>query len=214
MVGPRQISPWWVTLSPIFLLVTLRGLVSLGSAAVFISGFTVTEGGGLLVVLPSMLVVDVSSSVCSQWGVGLGLVTLGSLTFNVNDGLRPFVLTTSFCATICAVDGTHPGLFEAFDLRFGSTEVPNVGSSLSSSSGLVTVPMSLEFSTAPIFPVPLAFGESGIWDYAFSAVFRWFKFTLKPPNSITDWNFFLAIWDTSHWNFFVKFGLKTPYVIS
>ena len=25
---------------------------------------------------------------------------------------------------------------------------------------------------------------------------------------------FLAIWDTSHWNFFVKFGLKTPYDIS
>ena len=47
-----------------------------------------------------------------------------------------------------------------------------------------------------------------------SSVFRWFKFTLKPPNSITHWNFFSAIWDTSHWNFFVKFGLKTPYDIS
>ena len=40
-------------------------------------------------------------------------------------------------------------------------------------------------------------------------VFRWFKFTLKPPNSITHGNLLLAIWDTSHWNFFVKFGLKT-----
>ena len=40
-------------------------------------------------------------------------------------------------------------------------------------------------------------------------VFRWFKFTLKPPNSITHGNLLSAIWDTSHWNFFVKFGLKT-----
>ena len=47
-----------------------------------------------------------------------------------------------------------------------------------------------------------------------SFVFRWFKFTLKPPNSMAPRNFFLAIWDTSHWNFFVKFGLKTPYDIS
>ena len=44
--------------------------------------------------------------------------------------------------------------------------------------------------------------------------FRWFKFTLKPPNSMACGNFFLAIWDTFHWNFFVKFGLKTPYDIS
>ena len=40
-------------------------------------------------------------------------------------------------------------------------------------------------------------------------IFRWFKFTLKPPNSITSGNLLSAIWDTSHWNFFVKFGLKT-----
>ena len=45
-------------------------------------------------------------------------------------------------------------------------------------------------------------------------LFRWFKFTLKPPNSMARGNFFSAIWDTSHWNFFVKFGLKTPYDIS
>ena len=31
----------------------------------------------------------------------------------------------------------------------------------------------------------------------------------KPPNSITSENFLSAIWDTSLWNFFVKFGLKT-----
>ena len=39
-------------------------------------------------------------------------------------------------------------------------------------------------------------------------VFRWFKFTLKPPYRIVIGNFFSAIWDTSHWNFLVKFGLK------
>ena len=40
-------------------------------------------------------------------------------------------------------------------------------------------------------------------------VFRWFKFTLKPPYRIVNGNFFSAIWDTSHWNFLVKFGVKT-----
>ena len=45
-------------------------------------------------------------------------------------------------------------------------------------------------------------------------IFRWFKFTLKPPNSMVHGNFFSAIWETSHRNFFVKFGLKTPYDIS
>ena len=53
----------------------------------------------------------------------------------------------------------------------------------------------------------------GINSY-FPPIFRWFKFTLKPPNSMARGNFFLEIWDTSHWNFFVKFGLKTPYDIS
>ena len=44
-------------------------------------------------------------------------------------------------------------------------------------------------------------------------VFRWFKFTLKPPNSVMHGNLLSAIWDTSHWNFFVKFGLKTAWHI-
>ena len=55
-------------------------------------------------------------------------------------------------------------------------------------------------------------GKNGGWEKI--RVFRWFKFTLKPPNSMVHGNFFSAIWDTSHWNFFVKFGLKTPYDIS
>ena len=44
---------------------------------------------------------------------------------------------------------------------------------------------------------------------SFFLLFRWFKFTLKPPYRIAIGNFFSAIWDTSHWNFLVKFGLKT-----
>ena len=41
------------------------------------------------------------------------------------------------------------------------------------------------------------------------AVFRWFKFTLKPPYSGASERSLLPIWDTFHWNFFVKFGLRT-----
>ena len=36
-----------------------------------------------------------------------------------------------------------------------------------------------------------------------------FKFTLKPPYTIMHGNLLTAIWDTSHWTSFVKFGLKT-----
>ena len=42
-----------------------------------------------------------------------------------------------------------------------------------------------------------------------NAIFRWFKFTLKPPYSGAHERSLLATWDTSHWNFFVKFGLRT-----
>ena len=41
-------------------------------------------------------------------------------------------------------------------------------------------------------------------------IFRWFKFTLKPPYSITDGKLWLAIWDTSFWTFLLKFGHKGP----
>ena len=40
-------------------------------------------------------------------------------------------------------------------------------------------------------------------------VFRWFKFTLKPPYTIVHGNFLSAIWGIFHWTSFVKFGLKT-----
>ena len=40
--------------------------------------------------------------------------------------------------------------------------------------------------------------------------FRWFKFTLKPPYSITHRKLRLAIWDTSFWTFWLKFGHKGP----
>ena len=41
-------------------------------------------------------------------------------------------------------------------------------------------------------------------------VFRWFKFTLKPPNRIGHGKLRLAIWDTSFWTFWVKFGHNGP----
>ena len=41
-------------------------------------------------------------------------------------------------------------------------------------------------------------------------VFRWFKFTLKPPNRIGRGKLRLAIWDTSFWTFLVKFGHNGP----
>ena len=42
------------------------------------------------------------------------------------------------------------------------------------------------------------------------SVFRWFKFTLKPPYSIAHDKLQLAIWDTSFWTFLLKFGHKGP----
>ena len=42
------------------------------------------------------------------------------------------------------------------------------------------------------------------------AIFRWFKFTLKPPYSIMHDKLRLAIWDTSFWTFWLKFGHKGP----
>ena len=41
-------------------------------------------------------------------------------------------------------------------------------------------------------------------------VFRWFKFTLKPPYSIAHDKLQLVIWDTSFWTFLLKFGHKGP----
>ena len=41
-------------------------------------------------------------------------------------------------------------------------------------------------------------------------LFRWFKFTLKPPYSIAHDKLRLAIWDTSFWTFLLKFGHKEP----
>ena len=37
---------------------------------------------------------------------------------------------------------------------------------------------------------------------------------LIPPYTITHGNLLTAIWDTSHWTSFVKFGLKTAWDIS
>ena len=48
----------------------------------------------------------------------------------------------------------------------------------------------------------------------FVLLFRWFKFTLKPPYSIMHDNLQLAIWDTSFWTSLLKFGHKGPWDIS
>ena len=50
--------------------------------------------------------------------------------------------------------------------------------------------------------------------YIIYPVFRWFKFTLKPPYSIACGKLQLAIWDTSFTTFLVKFGHKGPWDIS
>ena len=49
--------------------------------------------------------------------------------------------------------------------------------------------------------------------YLISWLFRWFKFTLKPPNRITGEKLRLAIWDTFFWTFLVKFGHNGPWDI-
>ena len=45
--------------------------------------------------------------------------------------------------------------------------------------------------------------------FAKKVLFRWSKFTLKPPYRIMHGHLLSAIWDTSHWTSYVKFGLKT-----
>ena len=62
-----------------------------------------------------------------------------------------------------------------------------------------------------IIPVPL--GSRSLRQCC-KCVFRWFKFTLKPPYRITHENLLSLIWDTSHWNSFLKFGLRTAYDMS
>ena len=46
-----------------------------------------------------------------------------------------------------------------------------------------------------------------------TAIIRWFKFTLKPHYRITRDKLRLAIWDTSFWTFWLKFGHKGPWDI-
>ena len=49
------------------------------------------------------------------------------------------------------------------------------------------------------------------WSWKCDCTFiRWFKFTLKPPYSIAHDKLRLAIWDTSFWTFWLKFGHKGP----
>ena len=55
-----------------------------------------------------------------------------------------------------------------------------------------------------------AFCSLALFCFMFEVVFRWFKFTLKPPYSIAHDKLRLAIWDTSFWTFWLKFGHKGP----
>ena len=48
----------------------------------------------------------------------------------------------------------------------------------------------------------------------FNMLFRWFKFTLKPPYSIACSELRLAIRDTSFWTFWLKLEHKGPWDIS
>ena len=63
------------------------------------------------------------------------------------------------------------------------------------------------------FDLPVAFvvmEQMGCLTFGMCLVFRWFKFTLKPPYSIMHGKLRLVIWDTSFWTFWLKFGHKGP----
>ena len=60
---------------------------------------------------------------------------------------------------------------------------------------------------APVQTQP--FNTTGCNAMCLNVIFKWFKFTLKPPYSGASERSLYAIWDTSHWNFLVKFGLRT-----
>ena len=53
-----------------------------------------------------------------------------------------------------------------------------------------------------------------VWSCFTLRLFRWFKFTLKPPYTVAHGNLLSAIWGTFHWTSFVKFGLKMTWNIS
>ena len=63
------------------------------------------------------------------------------------------------------------------------------------------------FTTVSLAPVARVRYHLNVYFFPF---FRWFKFTLKPPYSITFGKLRLAIWDTFFWTFLVKFGHKGP----
>ena len=79
------------------------------------------------------------------------------------------------------------------------TNDPMDVSTLSDDSEIIsTAPLTTQHDAAPIQ------GPKRM-----SKLFRWFKLTLKPPYTVASGNLSSAIWDTSHWTSFVKFGLKT-----
>ena len=52
------------------------------------------------------------------------------------------------------------------------------------------------------------------WFVVICGYFRWFKFTLKPPDSLGCGKVWSSIWDTFLWTLLVKFGQNGPWDIS
>ena len=90
----------------------------------------------------------------------------------------------------------------------GATLIQDDGPVAFTSKALI--PMEQHYANNERELLTCIFGAEHFWTY----VFRWFKFTLKPPYSIACGKLQLAIWDTSFWTFFLKFGHKGPWDIS
>ena len=108
-----------------------------------------------------------------------------------------------FSATCCLMPGETSPI-----IKLSPTNI-TLGR-LANSMGIIF--MNLLFTKILILPITANLGASSHFQLkvcCLDLLFRWFKFTLKPPYTVVHGNLLSAIWDTSHWTFFVKFGLKT-----
>ena len=132
-----------------------------------------------------------------------------------NRGRRPTI-----CPETCLVDP----YYEPKHLRQKLSNLANVSGELDGQSEtrlLVlytggTIGMKTN-SDGGKFSSPLVMHDNSQLRWAFYQVnvlacliFRWFKCKLKPPYSIAHDKLRLAIWDTSFWTFWLKFGHKGP----
>ena len=81
---------------------------------------------------------------------------------------------------------------------------------MSSTPLLDDMSSALQRNMSYLFEVWKASNRSTRQLFWFIWLFRWFKFTLKPPYSIAHDKLWLAIRDTSFWTFWLKFGHKGP----